>query len=212
MPVAHFVGRGSKLNTPSHWLMTVAIGRFWKSAGNSSRFALGLGSIAPDVPLYLMSFGGIAFFKYVKGWEGKRTFRHLFDELYFNDPLWIGFHNFLHSPTNLFLLAVVTFILRKRFPQVSRWTFYFLTACLFHSVADIVTHHDDGPVLFFPFDWKYRFSSPVSYWDPNHFGRPFMVFETLLNLVLIVLLLRSWWAGKRLPADPASGHELLDLP
>lgn len=178
--------------------MTVAIGKFWKRAKGAPRFALGLGSVAPDIPLYLMSFGGIAFFKYVKGWNDKETFSHLFDKLYFHDPLWIGFHNFLHSPTMLLILAIAAMCLRARFPKTCRWALYFLAACFLHSVVDIVTHHDDGPVLFFPFDWQYRFPSPVSYWDRNHFGGPFMVFEGLLNLGLIFLLLTEWWRRKRM--------------
>lgn len=178
--------------------MTIAIGKLWKRAKGAPRFALGLGSVAPDIPLYLMSFGGIAFFKYVKGWTNEATFSHLFDRLYFHDPLWIGFHNLFHSPTMLLILGINALLLRKRYPKICTWMLYFLAACFLHSVVDIVTHHDDGPVLFFPFNWDYRFASPVSYWDPAYFGRQFMVFEGLLNLALVFVLLRSWWLGKRI--------------
>ncbi len=35
---------------------------------------------------------------------------------------------------------------------------------------DLPVHHDDGHRHFFPLsDW--RFASPVSYWDPEHYGR-----------------------------------------
>ena len=180
------------MNTPSHWLMTVAIGKFYKPLKNAPRWALGLGSIAPDIPLYVMSFGGIYYFRNIKGWSDKETFSHLFDYLYFHDPLWIGFHNFLHSPTMLLILAITMLAIRSKFPRFSRWSLYFLGACFLHSLVDIVTHHDDGPVLFFPFNWSYRFPSPVSYWDPKHFGGPFMFFEAALDLVLIFFLVRAW--------------------
>ena len=63
---------------------------------------------------------------------------------------------------------------------------------MLHSIVDVLTHHDDGPVLFFPIDWQYRFSSPVSYWDRDHFGGQFMVFEVLFDLVVFVFLVWNW--------------------
>ena len=60
---------------------------------------------------------------------------------------------------------------------------------MLHSIVDILTHNDDGPVLFFPFNWQYRFPSPVSYWDTDHHGGVFMIFEVLLNLGFIVFLI-----------------------
>ncbi len=44
-------------------------------------------------------------------------------------------------------------------------------SCLLHSMIDVATHFDDGPVLFWPLDWSTRFASPVSYWDDDHYGR-----------------------------------------
>lgn len=54
-----------------------------------------------------------------------------------------------------------------------------------HSVIDILTHFDDGPLLFFPFDWHMRFYSPVSYWDKAHYASQFFYFEIGLNIVLL---------------------------
>ena len=59
---------------------------------------------------------------------------------------------------------------------------------MLHSVVDVLTHHDDGPLLFFPFSWTIRFYSPISYWDPAHFGRPFAIFELVFDLVLVLYL------------------------
>lgn len=177
------------MNTPSHWLMTIAAGKLIPWARNSPRWALGLGSIAPDLPLYFLSFGGIYYFRNVLGWEDKRVFRHLFSDLYFKDPAWIALHNFLHSPTMLIILLALTLMLKGIRPRLSRWLCFFFSACLLHSIVDVLTHHDDGPVLFFPFNWNYRFSSPVSYWDRNHYGGWFMVFEVLLDIAMLVLII-----------------------
>lgn len=172
--------------------MTIAIGKAGKWARDAPRWALGLGSIAPDIPLYFLSFGGIYYFKYVLEWSDDKTFPHLFHQLYYHDPIWISLHNFLHSPVMIIILATIALLARPRFPKSSRWSLFFLSACMLHSIVDILTHNDDGPVLFYPLNWSYRFSSPVSYWDPDHFGRPFMVFEGILNVVLISLLVWIW--------------------
>jgi hypothetical protein len=58
-----------------------------------------------------------------------------------------------------------------------------------HSIIDILTHYNDGPVLFFPFDWHTRFYSPVSYWDRAHHANQFFWVELGLNIVLLAYLL-----------------------
>ncbi|MBP7590472.1 MAG: cobalamin biosynthesis protein CobQ, partial [Chloroflexi bacterium] len=58
-----------------------------------------------------------------------------------------------------------------------------------HTAVDIFTHADDGPVLTFPLDWHTRFKSPISYWDPAHYGRLVRLLEHLLDLLLVVWLL-----------------------
>jgi hypothetical protein len=57
-------------------------------------------------------------------------------------------------------------------PAAHLLSFAFATGL--HSFLDIFTHHDDGPLLLFPFDWSLRFTSPISYWDPEHYGNIFM--------------------------------------
>jgi hypothetical protein len=63
-----------------------------------------------------------------------------------------------------------------------------------NSGIDILTHVNDGPLLFFPFDWTVRFHSPVSYWDSAHYGREFGVCALALDLVCLGYLggVRFW--------------------
>ncbi len=157
------------------------------------RWALGLGSIAPDIPLFFLSFGGFFYFGSYLNWPTEKAAKHLFSNLFYNDPAWITLHNFLHSPTMLLILGLANWPLRSRFPKLTRWSLYFLAACALHSIVDILTHNDDGPLMFFPFNWTYRFSSPVSYWDIDHHGGAFMIFEGMLNLILLAALLMLWW-------------------
>jgi hypothetical protein len=177
------------------------------------------GSVAPDIPLYLLSVGGFAWFRGVLGWTPERTFERLYDVLFFQDPVWIASHNLLHAP--LLLLAGLAFMaLEGRWRRVApdlagvtidaqvleraarrrAWWSTFLLFCLVHAVIDVFTHYDDGPLVLFPFDWTTRFFSPVSYWDPDHFGRPFTFLEGLLDLVLLAWLLapklRRWRARR----------------
>lgn len=61
-----------------------------------------------------------------------------------------------------------------------------------HSAIDILTHAGDGPLLLFPLNWTYRFSSPVSYWDPEYYGRIFAPIEHVLDVVLLIYIFVNW--------------------
>lgn len=190
------------MNTPSHWLMTVAAGHVHrkKTGQKSPKWALALGAIAPDLPLYLLSFGAIWYFGSYLDWPSEEVGQHVFSNLYYKDPVWISLHNFLHSPTMIAILFAGLFLAEKAdwlSAGARRWCGYFLIACLFHSLTDIFAHNDDGPVLFYPLNWTYRFSSPVSYWDRDHFAAFFMVFEAILDLLLIGFLIWAWRASKK---------------
>ncbi|MEW4530062.1 metal-dependent hydrolase [Maioricimonas sp. JC845] len=184
------------MKTPSHLLMTVAAAKRWGTA-EVPRMAVWLGAVAPDLPLYVLTFSGLWFFHYWQGWTLRESARHIFGTLYFSDPGWIACHNLLHSPTSLAMGLVLAKLAQRRWPRAARWWTWFLVACLFHSVVDILTHHDDGPLLFWPIDWTTRFASPVSYWDPAHFGREFSRLELALDVVLLAYLVwpmvRSLW-------------------
>ena len=68
------------------------------------------------------------------------------------------------------------------------------------SIGDLPLHNDDAHRHFFPFsDW--RFSSPVSYWDPQHYGYWASLVEfscVLLASIFLYLrnaVLRPWVAS-----------------
>jgi hypothetical protein len=166
-----------------------------------------LGSVAPDMPLYLLSLGGTIYYRLFLGWSSSATFHQMFDYLYFQHPVWIAAHNLLHSPTLLLLALTGLWSLWSSSRTWLRWGLWFGLACLLHSIVDIVTHVDDGPLLLFPFEWTVRFQSPVSYWDSTHYGREFTVFELTLDVLLLGYLYgsRVWsWltdTAQQRPAD-----------
>ena len=54
------------------------------------------------------------------------------------------------------------------FAKARLWLLFFLSMGV-HILADFPLHHDDAHRHFSPLsDW--RFESPVSYWDPAHYG------------------------------------------
>ncbi len=176
------------MNTYSHFLMTAALDKSLPRVPIVKRAFL-LGSVAPDLPLWILSISSISYYHFIQGWSLRETFNYIFDELYFYNPFWIASHNFLHSPILLLLALCFLWQSRRHIGSRSRWLFWFVVACILHSVVDIFTHADDGPLLFFPLEWTIRFHSPVSYWDPQHYGREFRVFERMLDVVLLIYLL-----------------------
>ncbi len=66
---------------------------------------------------------------------------------------------------------------------------------LLHCLEDLPVHHDDGHRHFWPLS-NFRFESPVSYWDPSHYGGIVSTLEGLLMLVASVYVfgkVRSRW-------------------
>lgn len=181
------------MNTPSHFLMTAAA-RKALPGYRIPRSAAFLGSVMPDLPLYTLFVLGVLWFRTVQGMEIEAVWERMWSAggLYFNNPWWKGLHSFFHAPLVILVGLALARLARNSYPEITRWLVWFWVACAFHSLIDVSTHHDDGPLLFWPFNWEYRFSSPVSYWDPAHYGRPFAAFEWTLALVLTGYLVVPW--------------------
>lgn len=179
------------MNTPSHLIINAALR---KRAGparlRGSAFLLG--AVLPDLPLWLLWMGLYCYERYLLGDLAINAMDKQFDTLYFTNPLWIASYNTLHAP--LLLLPALALLWRFRSQLTARggWWFWFVAGCLVHTAIDIPTHSNDGPLLFFPLEWTIRFHSPISYWDPRHYGRQFTIFEFGLDLVLLVYLGVPW--------------------
>ena len=70
------------MNTPTHLVMTAALRRAMPQQSIPLSAAL-LGSIAPDLPLYFLTFGGMYYFTSVEGMTLQQAGRHIFGNLYF---------------------------------------------------------------------------------------------------------------------------------
>lgn len=59
---------------------------------------------------------------------------------------------------------------------------------ILHVTIDIFTHHSDGPLIWFPVNWSYRFASPISDREPAYGGQGFAIFEICPHLALVAYL------------------------
>lgn len=190
------------MNTPSHLLVNAVLRReaMARGAPPIPRSAFLLGAVLPDATLWLLWAGTFGYHRLVRGDSSYPVWSAEYDRLYFGDPVWIWGYNLLHAPLLLLLGMALLWRLRKA-SGAARWCFWFLAGCLVHAALDIPLHVDDGPLIYFPFDWSTRFRSPVSYWDPRYFGREFAIFELVLDLVLLIYLFgpraRAWAQRRR---------------
>jgi len=160
-----------------------------------------LGSIAPDIPLYFLAIGGAMWFNWVEKMKPGQVAHHMFKNLFYNDPIWMSLHNVLHSPTVLTAALLLLLVIYRRERILESWWTWFFSSCFLHTLVDIPVHHDDGPLVFWPLNWSYRYASPVSYWDTNHYGATMMMLELVLAVVLVLLLI--WRRFRNVPARQA---------
>lgn len=159
------------------------------------------GGAVPDLPLIVMTVGTATWFTLVRDWSLRVSLEHVFDDLYFTDPWWKLANNLLQSPVMLLLWFGVAVLLRRRSPELGRRALWFLAGVALHVAVDIPVHHDDGPLVLFPFDWETRIQSPISYWDPEHYGGVVGAIEYAAMLGMTLYLLRyhvrGWWRRLR---------------
>ncbi|MCB0213087.1 MAG: metal-dependent hydrolase [Anaerolineae bacterium] len=200
------------MQTYSHYIITAVLGRVVKKQQGRSgvgrwpplrHTSLLLGSVAPDVPLIAITLGlllaDVAGVKMVDG-SGQvvsSNVAYLFETMFFHDPWVKAAHNLFHAPLLVVGYTALGYWAWKTERGWGPALFWFGLACTLHTAIDIPLHYDDGPLLFFPFDWQTRFHSPVSYWDPARYGRPFAIFEHLLVLGMVIYLIVDWWRNRR---------------
>lgn len=167
-------------------------------ANKSDRIALVVGGVAPDVALWLLSLGAIIYYPLVDDLSISEAHQRAMDDLYFNSSWWIAGHNLLHAPLILLALIAVASPLN---PQWRRRIRFFAAGALLHSMIDVLVHHDDGPLVFFPVSWSVRFSSPVSYWDPDHYGWFMQPIDLAITMAGAAWLVWWWRTGGSQKSD-----------
>ena len=137
--------------------------------------------IVPDLPMFVIVATLLAM-----GRGGQEIFGHDYFQ-----PWWQHINGLAHSLI-LWPLALVAALVARRARPPARWPAILLAAAaggVAHAGIDFLCHRDDAHMQFWPIsDWK--FISPVSYYDPAHFGRAMMLFEAGLGLFMAWRLLR----------------------
>ncbi|HEX9869886.1 MAG TPA: metal-dependent hydrolase [Candidatus Tectomicrobia bacterium] len=155
--------------------------------------AVVIGAVLPDLPFFLLTVAGEIYYRWfapLPATTGIMEYLHF--TLFYRDPLWIVGHNLFHSLVVDTLLLCLGLWGMRRKRSWGAALFWLAASMLLHVGIDIVTHRSDGPLLWFPLSWTYRFASPVSYWESAYFGRWFMVFEYTLDLILAALLAATY--------------------
>jgi len=167
------------MNTPCHYIINLAL--LGNTIAPDNNVAITIGAILPDLPI----FGFYCVVKFID----KLPEEKIWSEAYYQ-PFWQNLVALFHSiPLALIGLLVCLY---------GNWqsgTIICLSA-LMHSLCDLPVHHSDAHRHFFPFS-NYRFISPISYWDSNHYGKIVAFFELLLVLAvnpLVLSLLHSFIA------------------
>lgn len=162
------------MNTPAHLIFGLTA--FGKAGQHRIVTAALAGSLIPDLSLYLLS-----------GW-------HLlilgtppdvvFGQLYFSDA-WQS----LFRIDNSIILWGIAFALGAMWR--SPVLIALCGAALLHLGFDFLLHNDDGRAHFWPLS-NWVFQSPVSYWDPDHYGNIAGSIETGLVLLCCGVLWRRF--------------------
>ena len=159
------------MNTQTHLLLAAAV--LGRRAGPRGQAAILAGALAPDLSIFALA--GFAVLTSMSG-------EAVWEDAYWSEP-W----QTLSAVSNSFPLwaaaLALSLSLRRRIPAL------FCAAALLHLAFDLPVHADDAHRHFWPItDW--RFHSPVSYWDPAHFGRIASLAEAAGGLGLALVLWR----------------------
>lgn len=183
------------MTTPAHAALSLIV------LGRSERNALpvALGAVAPDLPMLVFYFWE----RLARGVSEGR----IWSERYF-DPGWQVVFDIPSSiPLLALALCILLVLIGRRStaaggvpsaevaaaPRQARLTAWALlvASMILHALGDLPLHREDAHRHFFPFsDW--RFTSPVSYWDPDHYGGYAAIGEVLLVLAVSVFLFRAY--------------------
>jgi len=177
--------------TQTHLLLGAAV---FARPGNRRTAVAGLtGALVPDADVWVMFLT-----ERLQGSSGCEVFHYR----YWMEP-WTSLQMGLNSiPACLGLIAAglgCLMVRDSRLRGVGGVLLVFAGSALLHVGADFLLHHDDARAQWMPFsDWVFR--SPVSYWNPNHYGQLFMPLEIALGLTLAVVVGRRFrsarvWTG-----------------
>lgn len=179
------------MNTPSHLVLNLcALGSREPAV---AAVPIAVGAVLPDAPMFV-------FYAIEKLWRGVPE-QVIWSTRYF-DPAWQDFFDLFNSLPIMAVGLAIALVARQR------WWILLFASMVLHAFTDLPLHHDDAHRHFFPLS-DFRFTSPVSYWDPSHYGTLTAPLEAAMGIFGCA------WLWRRYPARGAhlalSGLMLLYL-
>ncbi|NNE00625.1 MAG: hypothetical protein HKN47_25195 [Pirellulaceae bacterium] len=167
------------MNTPTHIVISIAAlsrsPRDDRETQPTTYFLPAvMGAVLPDAAMYV--FYGVE--KFIVG----SSERVIWSTQYYL-PAWQNVFDWFNSVPVCLIALLAALRWGKR-----AWAVLF-ASMLLHIVCDFPLHHDDGHRHFWPLsDW--RFESPVSYWDPHHYGIYAAAAEMVLFAICYAIAMR----------------------
>lgn len=130
-----------------------------------------VGGLTPDVPMLTIIFTLMA-----SGVSGQT----IFNELY-----WQRWWQITNAVSHSFLLwgGLLLFGLYMRQSLLA----IYVGSAFLHSCIDFLVHRGDAHMSFWPLT-NYKFMSPVSYYESDHYGIWFSLFDSALGIVMALTL------------------------
>ena len=159
------------MNTPAHAVLNLCV--LGRKVPQKIQIAVLAGALLPDAPMFLFYFIEKVVLDHAESL--------IWTERFFM-PSWQG----VFSSVNSFIFIGAGLIMAICF-KARAWRYLFLSMGL-HALCDLPLHNADAHRHFYPLS-KWRFHSPVSYWDPAHYGGLFTLLEIGIVILCSVLLL-----------------------
>ena len=161
------------MNTPSHTILNLAI--LSRKGQPKLNLPIVIGSLLPDLAMFWFYFWARGVQRLPEG--------EIWGELYY-DPVWQD----VFDVGNSIPLALLGFAIAAYYRQPAVTALF--ASVLLHCLFDLPLHNDDAHRHFLPFS-NFRFESPISYWDPDHYGNIAAFFEVALVLITSVYVFRN---------------------
>ncbi|WP_447971766.1 hypothetical protein [Nitrospira sp. M1] len=172
------------MNTPAHLLVNLAL--LGRQESPRHQLYILTGAILPDAPMFLFYFI-------------EKVLRNIPEHVIWSHDYyleaWQNFFDCFNSLPFIIIGLLIAWITH------SKAGLFLCTSMMLHVFADLPLHHDDGHRHFLPLsDW--RFESPISYWDPQHYGHLVTGLEVVVVLISAISVLHGtsssltkWFVG-----------------
>lgn len=162
--------------TQTHLLIAVAA--LARSNVETRNRAVIAGALIPDIAIY-----GLFVVAILTGIPQSE----LWDDVYWQAGWQSVFAIGNSAPLYFSILLIALLAKRKNSAAWPEWLSVFAYAALLHLVADFPVHSDDAHQHFWPFT-NWRFHSPLSYWEHDHYGMWVGLFESVLGIACALII------------------------